>query len=125
MTEFANPDDRDFVDVVSRHVHARRDAGGDGGEPRIGRPIFLCEYAHAMGNSVGGLGDYWRIIRRHPNLLGGCIWDWIDQGLVRRRNGGEHWPTAATSGAARTTTPTSASTASSIPTGRRSPRRPR
>lgn len=91
MTEFANPDDRDFVDVVSRMYTPAAMLEAMAENPRIGRPIFLCEYAHAMGNSVGGLGDYWRIIRRHPNLLGGCIWDWIDQGLVRRRNGGEHW----------------------------------
>ena len=43
-----------------------------------------------MGNSVGGLGDYWRVIRRHDKLLGGHIWDWIDQGL-RKADGRGGW----------------------------------
>lgn len=45
------------------------------------RPYILCEYAHAMGNSVGGLKDYWDVIYKYPNLQGGCIWDWVDQGF--------------------------------------------
>ena len=47
----------------------------------ITRPLILCEYAHAMGNSVGNLQDYWDAIEKHPALQGGCIWDWVDQGL--------------------------------------------
>jgi len=47
------------------------------------RPLILCEYAHAMGNSGGGLADYWQAFRRHHGLQGGFIWDWIDQGLLR------------------------------------------
>ena len=47
------------------------------------RPLILCEYAHAMGNSVGNLGDYWRTIEAHPQLQGGLIWDWVDQGFAR------------------------------------------
>ncbi|MDE7411190.1 MAG: DUF4981 domain-containing protein [Paramuribaculum sp.] len=45
------------------------------------RPYVLCEYAHAMGNSVGGLQDYWDIFEAYPKLQGGCIWDWVDQGF--------------------------------------------
>ncbi|MFZ0426686.1 MAG: glycoside hydrolase family 2 TIM barrel-domain containing protein [Acidobacteriota bacterium] len=45
------------------------------------RPLILCEYAHAMGNSVGNLFQYWDVIRKYPNLQGGFIWDWVDQGL--------------------------------------------
>ncbi len=48
------------------------------------RPLILCEYAHAMGNSGGGLADYWAAFRRYPGLQGGFIWDWIDQGLLRK-----------------------------------------
>lgn len=47
------------------------------------RPFFLCEYAHAMGNAVGNLDEYWRIIKKYPRLIGACIWDWVDQGLLR------------------------------------------
>jgi beta-galactosidase len=45
------------------------------------RPLIMCEYAHAMGNSCGGLQDYWNAIETYPALQGGCIWDWVDQGL--------------------------------------------
>ena len=45
------------------------------------RPLIQCEYAHAMGNSCGGLQDYWDAIEAYPALQGGCIWDWVDQGL--------------------------------------------
>ena len=46
-----------------------------------GEPFFLCEYAHAMGNSVGNLQDYWDIIEGSNYGIGGCIWDWVDQGI--------------------------------------------
>lgn len=45
------------------------------------KPYFLCEYAHAMGNSPGNLGEYWDCILKSERMIGGCIWDWVDQGL--------------------------------------------
>lgn len=48
-------------------------------KPDIYRPFILCEYAHAMGNSVGGLQDYWEVFENNPMAQGGCIWDWVDQ----------------------------------------------
>jgi beta-galactosidase len=48
------------------------------------RPLIMCEYAHAMGNSVGNLGDYWTEIKKYRNLQGGFIWDWVDQGLTKK-----------------------------------------
>jgi beta-galactosidase len=45
------------------------------------RPLILCEYSHAMGNSNGNLKDYWDAIESHEKLQGGFIWDWVDQGL--------------------------------------------
>ena len=45
------------------------------------RPVFMCEYAHAMGNSCGNLQEYWDLIRSNKRLIGGCVWDWVDQGL--------------------------------------------
>ena len=45
------------------------------------RPLIMCEYAHAMGNSGGGLADYWTVINAHQVLQGGCVWDFVDQGL--------------------------------------------
>lgn len=47
----------------------------------IYRPIFLCEYAHAMGNGPGDVWDYWERIYRYPQLIGGCIWEWCDHGV--------------------------------------------
>jgi beta-galactosidase len=47
------------------------------------RPLIMCEYAHAMGNSVGNFQDYWTAIEAHESLQGGFIWDWVDQGLLQ------------------------------------------
>ncbi len=44
-------------------------------------PLIQCEYAHAMGNSMGGFKEYWDLIRKYPNLQGGFIWDFVDQGM--------------------------------------------
>ena len=46
------------------------------------RPLIQCEYAHAMGNSMGGFKEYWDIIRKYPKYQGGYIWDFVDQGLA-------------------------------------------
>jgi beta-galactosidase len=53
------------------------------------RPLIMCEYAHAMGNSVGNFADYWEIIDRYDNLQGGFIWDWVDQGLQKITEDGD------------------------------------
>jgi len=55
------------------------------------RPLILCEYAHAMGNSVGNLQDYWDVIETYDHLQGGFIWDWVDQGLVKKNEEGEEF----------------------------------
>lgn len=53
---------------------------GYGSKPQT-RPFIQCEYAHAMGNSIGNFQDYWDVIEGSPVLQGGCIWDWVDQAL--------------------------------------------
>ncbi len=59
---------------------------------RRDRPLIMCEYAHAMGNSVGNLQDYWDVIEGHDQLQGGFIWDWADQGLYAETWQGEpYW----------------------------------
>ena len=55
--------------------------------PKSHRPLILCEYAHAMGNSLGNFQDYWDIIEKYDLLQGGCIWDWVDQGLEKTNSG--------------------------------------
>ncbi len=56
----------------------------DAGDHTKGKVAFLCEYAHAMGNAVGNLQEYWDAIYAHDSLMGGCIWDWVDQALWKR-----------------------------------------
>lgn len=55
------------------------------------KPLILCEYAHAMGNSVGNLQDYWDVIEAFEELQGGFIWDWVDQGLLEQTEDGEEY----------------------------------
>jgi beta-galactosidase len=59
-------------------------------EPQT-RPFIMCEYAHAMGNSCGGLQNYWDTIYQYPQLQGGCIWDWVDQGLLTKDARGKEY----------------------------------
>lgn len=52
----------------------------------------MCEYAHAMGNSLGDLKAYWDLVYQYPNLIGGFIWDWMDQGILQTdENGIQYW----------------------------------
>ena len=53
--------------------------GSDGGP----RPVLTSEYAHAMGNALGNFKEYWDEINSHPRMLGGFIWDWADQGIIK------------------------------------------
>ncbi|WP_172729006.1 beta-galactosidase [Kluyvera cryocrescens] len=55
------------------------------------RPLILCEYAHAMGNSFGGFAKYWQAFRQYPRLQGGFVWDWVDQSLIKYDENGNPW----------------------------------
>lgn len=56
------------------------------------RPMIMCEYAHAMGNSVGNLHDYWELIYKYDQLQGGFIWDWVDQTFaIKDEKGNDIW----------------------------------
>ncbi|MDD4778751.1 MAG: glycoside hydrolase family 2 TIM barrel-domain containing protein [Fermentimonas sp.] len=56
------------------------------------RPMIMCEYAHAMGNSVGNLQDYWDLIYKYDQLQGGFIWDWVDQTfLIKDEKDNDIW----------------------------------
>ena len=56
------------------------------------RPVAPSEYSHAMGNSSGNLWDQWKAIYKYPNLQGGFIWDWVDQGILEKdKNGREYY----------------------------------
>lgn len=47
----------------------------------LDKPMFLCEYAHSMGNAIGNLTEYWNVIESSNACIGGCIWDWVDQAI--------------------------------------------
>ncbi|WP_370979374.1 glycoside hydrolase family 2 TIM barrel-domain containing protein [Agaribacterium sp. ZY112] len=88
-TPMANPDDPFYVDVISRMYPSVEYLKGLADSETIKRPILMCEYEHAMGNSMGGLDDFWQLIRQRDNLIGGYIWDWMDQGLETKNDKGE------------------------------------
>lgn len=69
------------VDDIVRHAKSSRDP----------RPLIMCEYAHAMGNSCGNLGEYWDAIESLKGLQGGFIWEWLDHGLADTANGIPYW----------------------------------
>ena len=66
-----------------------------------GKPYFICEYAHAMGQAIGNLKEFWDIIEGSTGIIGGCIWDWVDQsvydparlvnGEKKDKNGFNYW----------------------------------
>jgi beta-galactosidase len=79
-----NPQDEPYIDIVSRMYPStytpKMLAEQDNGDHR---PIFFVEYAHAMGNSVGNMKDLWDIFRTTPRVIGGAIWEFKDQGLLK------------------------------------------
>jgi len=81
-----------YVDMISRMYARIPQIIRLATDPDDNRPMVLCEYAHAMGNSVGNLKEYWDAIRSHKRLIGGFIWDWADQGLRKTgADGKEFW----------------------------------
>lgn len=85
MWDAVDTDSETYWEPIRVEKHAKENPG---------RPFMLEEYAHAMGNSVGGLQEYWDVFNAYPNLIGGCIWDWVDQGLRKPRAGAGHPDTA-------------------------------
>ncbi|WP_207952027.1 glycoside hydrolase family 2 TIM barrel-domain containing protein [Pseudomaricurvus alcaniphilus] len=81
VTPMANPTDPPYVDVISRMYPSIDYLKGLSDSPYIKRPILMCEYEHAMGNSLGNLDEFWQLVWQRKNLIGGYIWDWMDQGL--------------------------------------------
>lgn len=83
------PLDESYIDMVSRMYPALYTAplllGQNNGDRR---PIFWCEYSHSMGNSTGNLKEWWDQIRSLPRMIGGCIWDYKDQGLLKKDESG-------------------------------------
>lgn len=75
-----------YCPMYARIWHLRRHVN-----QRDKRPLILCEYAHAMGNSEGNLKDYWDLIYQHDQLQGGFIWDWVDQTFAKTDEQGHNY----------------------------------
>ena len=101
-THYHFSDDPKSSDILGGGVHKggkRHNAGryhsvddleyvANSGEPR---PFLLNEYAHAMGNAMGNLKEYVDVFEKYPNMIGGHIWDWVDQGILQKTDDGEEW----------------------------------
>ncbi len=79
------------VDVISRMYAGLDEVRERGEEQDADMAFILCEYAHAMGNGPGGLSEYWELFYRYDRCQGGCVWDWIDQGLRKRTPDGREY----------------------------------
>jgi beta-galactosidase len=77
----ANP-----ADIESQMYTQPKDVERIANDTTIKKPYFMCEYAHAMFNSMGAIGDYNDIFDKYPQILGGAIWEWQDQGIYNRRD---------------------------------------
>ncbi|MDG3583005.1 glycoside hydrolase family 2 TIM barrel-domain containing protein [Galbibacter pacificus] len=69
---------------IDSHMYPSLESMANFDQNNADKPYFLCEYAHAMGNAMGNLVEYWDYIENHSDrMIGGCIWDWVDQGINR------------------------------------------
>ncbi len=80
MIHYEGQRDWTYTDMTSRMYPSMSTLreNDENGDPR---PHFICEYAHAMGNAIGNLKEYWDYIESSRRTIGGCIWDWIDQAI--------------------------------------------
>ena len=84
-----NPLDQYYVDMISRMYPAMYTASLLADQPNGDhRPIFFCEYSHAMGNSGGNIKDFWDQWRNTKRIIGGCIWEFKDQALLKKDSSG-------------------------------------
>ena len=60
-------------------------------EKETEKPLIAREYAHAMGNSMGNLQEYWDVIYADSSIAGAAVWDWVDQGIAKKENGVTYW----------------------------------
>ena len=82
----------DYVDIYSPMYDDVEKIADYAQDPRYQQPMIQCEYAHAMGNSLGNLEDYWKVMRAHKKLQGGFIWDWVDQAMILKdKQGRDYW----------------------------------
>ena len=68
----------DDADLYSRMYPSIQSLEKWGNDKDFQHPMYMCEYAHAMGNGPGGIWDYWETVLKHKKLIGGCVWEWAD-----------------------------------------------
>lgn len=91
-SKMANPTDPKWVDMLSRMYPTPQELQDLMDQTSFDtRPVVMCEYAHSMGNSTGNMKEYWDVIYKNDRALGGYIWDWIDQGLVKKDKNGKEF----------------------------------
>lgn len=83
--------DPTYVDMISRMYNPIEYMVNMANFKEDGRPVIWCEYAHSMGNSTGNLFEFWDAIRANKRMIGGYIWDWVDQGLLQKTSDGEDY----------------------------------
>lgn len=87
-----NAIDPPYVDMISRMYDSVDEMVMWANHPLDNRPVMWCEYAHAMGNSLGSFYKFWDAIRENHRMIGAFIWDWRDQGIYQKdENGKEYW----------------------------------
>ena len=92
LKKWSKPTDPEYVDIISRMYPRVEELEAMALDPLHDRPIYMCEYAHSMGNSTGSMKDYWDVIRKYDSCLGGHIWDWKDQGIAAvNEQGVRYW----------------------------------
>ncbi len=79
----------EVTDVVSCMYPTVERLAAEGKGKSGPRPFIMCEYAHAMGNGPGNLKEYWDTIRASRQLIGGCVWEWCDHGILQADDEGE------------------------------------
>jgi beta-galactosidase len=85
------PKDREWTDFLSRMYRPNEDMIDLVVQSGDDRPVIWSEYAHSQGNSTGDMAGYWEVIRKYPRFLGGFVWDWKDQLVIRQRENGEEY----------------------------------
>ncbi|MEC3908244.1 glycoside hydrolase family 2 TIM barrel-domain containing protein [Tamlana sp. 2201CG12-4] len=81
-----------YVDVKSRMYNKLDYMVKLANDPNDTRPVIYCEYAHAMGNSLGDFQSFWKAIKANKRFIGAFIWDWTDGGLItKNKDGKEYW----------------------------------
>ena len=98
---YCNEDNNVSYSDLHSNMYPTVDATSSKSNGANGKPYFICEYAHAMGQAIGNLKEYWDVIENSTGIIGGCIWDWVDQSIYdparlvngekKSKNGFNYW----------------------------------